>query len=310
VSTRDSISPELLRRSVWPPYARTLAISTALRGHFNIPEGWRARASASQLLCGPTGLPFVPLRFACWQCDDSSYMQLERRLLTAFSHEGCAIVGRGLIRRPRMALTIDCDAHANGIAVRTHHIAELLDRGQLCAMFSLSDWRAYADVSLPHAAEVWRGALLAPPPLAQDARRIISEEGGFQFAFPEHWLIDHADGRMIVLRQPGRDRALPNLSVHSDYAPTRARSVESLAARISGISTEVDVGNRAGLHVLVPDAHARNIWSDIETHVIVPEPSAHASHVIQINALRSQRDEAIAIRNSFWWSAGPGNMAA
>jgi hypothetical protein len=261
-------------------------VHTALGGSINIPMGWRiqrdhaciaAHAPNAEL---PDGLPAFE-----WRCEAARPAHLRGLMFEQtrwVELRGARVSRRTTIETPRHALVIDFDYASDGGPLSGRRIAAPLDDGRVLASITCLGFARDAEATEFAAARLWRLSALTPPLVPRGWRRFVNERAGLQCAAPETWRIDHDSDTLLALRVPGDAREHPTFVVQSDFDAGRARSAADAAAGLSGISIEMDIGNRPGIAVQLQgiDGRARGQL----LHLFVPEPTARASHVIQCYA--------------------------
>jgi hypothetical protein len=264
----------------------TCSMETALGGKIFVPSGWRVDRDAERICAHapgallPDGLPAFE-----WRCESARPARtrgLLRDQLAWIETHGGRVSRRTMIEQPRPAAVIDFDQISDDGLLSGRCIAAACDDGRVVASITCLGRAKDANATEFAALRLWRMLTLAPPALPRSWRRFVNERAGLQCAAPEDWRIDHAGDTLLVLRRPGDAREHPALVLQSDFSPARARSAAEAALGLSGISVELDIGNRPGIAVQLQGidgrAHGRLL------HLFVPEPTERASHVLQCYA--------------------------
>jgi hypothetical protein len=297
----------LLHHGSWPDasFDTRSNLHSALNATLPLPIGWATRASERVISARPVrcDLPagIEPFEWLCERVQPNTLRRFALDRASAIEACGGRIVQRTALTTPYDACVIDFDLSLSGSIVRGRHIAAAFDDGQLCCAITCADWVEHVDALTVGAAQIWRSLAVCAPTLPRGWRRFVNERAGWQCAAPAAWCDDHSGDTLLVLRKPGAPRAQPALIVQSDFASGRARSAAELAHGLSGLSIEIDIGNRSGLAVILPSA--LQTAENRELHVLVPEPSKRAAHVIQVYCDAEETDLLDQLRCCFRWTA-------
>ncbi len=299
--------PVQTTESVWPLNWCGTQIDSALGMRFEIPSNWHTGANANALVASPQDprrrpLPFAPLHVYTAQVAESGYGQLAKRMCAALTARGARITGHKITLAQRSFLRIDYARTIGELPLRCVCLCELIDDGQLVVCFSFADHAGANPDHLGSALRVWRDAIIKPPALERRQRRLVNEEAGFQLHFPRHWFIDTASGGLTVVRQSGRMRSHPDITIQSDASPGRPRQIEQMMDRLGWrfeSAREVQIGGALALAI---DSTRCDPQGRVEyVRELVVSPMRKATHFVQL-ATFSEHGEALdRLQSLFVW---------
>jgi hypothetical protein len=273
---------------IWPETWSKHTIYSALGAAFDVPANWRVSAKANAISAMHIGRiddrpPFAPLQVFCAQVAEQGLGELEQRVRNALTAKGAQEIESQIVIAPRGVVISDYIAPFDAGPVRCRSVSELLDDGQLVLSFTFCDWVRDDTRSLDRAMSIWRDSRLMLPALPRNHRRLINEEAGYQLRFPERWFIDCATGELTVVRQPGRQRTHPSITIQSALGAQRPRNIEAMTDRLGWRFETAKETRIGGRHAVFID-YERAGSGDQTEHVreIVVEPTLLAAHYIQL----------------------------
>jgi hypothetical protein len=296
-----------LTETIWPLDWRGEKVHSALGMHFEIPAGWHSGASANALVASPHDprkrpLPFAPLHVYAAQVAESGYGQLAKRMCAALEKRGAHITGHKTTIATRSFLRIDFTRTIGETALRCVSLCELLDDGQLVLCFTFADHAGAHPDHLGAALRAWHSAVINPPMLARRQRRLVNEEAAFQVHFPRHWFIDTASGGLTVVRQAGRMRTHPDITVQSDTSPSRPRQIEQMTDRLGWRFETAREAQIGGAPALAIDSTRTDPQGRVEfVRELVVQPMRKATHFVQLSTFSERADALDRLQGLFVW---------